>query len=108
MCHDKLHFGNRERVVLLYHGSARCALNRDTFCLGSCIEVSCCFCVPDDSRTQGCTVGGRRICLADGIGTCGFWNEGESMIVFVMGDGASPPPLPGGGAKDGESIIVGS
>ena len=94
--------------MLAYHGSARCALNRDIFCPGWCVDVSCCLCVPDDSRTDGCTTGGRRICLADGIGTCGFWNEGESMIILVvMGDGASPPP-PGGGAKDGESIIMGS
>ena len=28
---------------LLYHGSARCALNRDTFCPDSCVDVSCCF-----------------------------------------------------------------
>jgi hypothetical protein len=59
--------------------------------------------VPDDSRTKGITVGGRPgIGLADANG---FWNGGESMMV-VMGDGPSPLPL-GGGAKDGESTIMG-
>jgi hypothetical protein len=63
--------------------------------------------VPDDSRTKGSTVGGREsgrpdIGLADASGS---WNEGESTMV-TMGDGPSPPP-PGGGAKDGESTIMG-
>jgi hypothetical protein len=59
--------------------------------------------VPDDSRTDDITVGGRedgRIGFADGSGNCGFWKEGESIIVVVMG---TPP---GGGAKEGESIII--
>jgi hypothetical protein len=59
--------------------------------------------VSDDSRTEDSTVGGRedgRIGFADGSGNCGFSKEGESMIVVVMG---APP---GGGAKDGESIII--
>jgi hypothetical protein len=86
-------------VALQYHDSARCALNRDTFFPGSCAGVSCCLGVPDDSRTEDSTVGGR-IGFADGSGNCGFWKEGESMIVVVMG---TPP---GGGAKDGESIII--
>jgi hypothetical protein len=89
--------------ALQYHDSARCALNRDTFFPGSCAGVSCCLGVPDDSRTEESTVGGRedgRSGIADGSGNCGFWKEGESMIVVVMG---APP---GGGAKDGESIII--
>ena len=49
--------------------------------------------MPDDSRTEDSTVGGRE----DGRG---FWKEGESMIVVAMG---APS---GGGAKDGESIII--
>lgn len=56
--------------------------------------------MPDDSRTEDSTVGGRedgRIGFADGSGNCGFWKEGESMIVVIP---------PGGGAKDGESIII--
>jgi hypothetical protein len=78
-------------------------LNRDTFFPGSCAGVSCCLGVPDDSRTEDSTVGGREdgcIGLADGSGNCGFWKEGESMIVVVMG---APPS---GVAKDGESIII--
>jgi len=90
--------------ALQYHDSARCALYRDTFFPGSCAAgVSCCLGVPDDSRTEDSTVGGRedgRIDFADGSGNCGFWKEGESMIVVVM---VAPP---GGGAKDGESIII--
>src|SRR6266403_5708667 len=89
--------------ALQYHDSARCALNRDTFFPGSCAGVSCCLGIPDDSRTEGSTVGGRgdgRIGFADESGNCGFWKEGESMIVVVMG-------APGnGGAKDGESTIT--
>ena len=89
--------------TLQYHDSVRCALNRDTFFSGSCAGVSCCLGVPDDSRTEDSTVGGRedgRIGFADGSGNCGFWKHGESIIVVVMG---APP---GGGAKDGESIII--
>jgi hypothetical protein len=90
--------------ALQYYDSARCALNRDTFFPGSCAGgVSCWLGVPDDSRTEDSTVGGRedgRIGIADGSGNCGFWKEGESMVVVVMG---APP---GGGAKDGESIII--
>ena len=82
------------------YDSARCALNSDGFFLGSCAGVSCCLDVPDDSRTEDSTVGGRedgRIGFAD---ESGFWNEGELMIVVVMG------AAPGGGAKDGESMII--
>ncbi len=89
--------------ALQYHDSARCALNRDTFFPGSCAGVSCCLGIPDDSRTEGSTVGGRgdgRIGFADESGNCGFWKEGESMIVVVMGAPAN------GGAKDGESTIT--
>lgn len=90
--------------MLAFHGSARCALNRDTFFPDSCVDVSCCLCVPDDSRTMGSTAGGRPgIGLAD---PSGFWNEGESTMV-IIGDDPSPPPPPGGGAKDGESTIMG-
>ena len=59
--------------------------------------------MPDDSRTEDITVGGRgdgRTGFADGSGNCGFWKEGESIIVVVM----DTPP--GGGAKDVESIII--
>jgi hypothetical protein len=90
--------------ALQYHDSARCALNRDTFLPGSCAGISCCLGVPDDSRTEDSTVGGRGdgriVGFAVGSGNCGFWKEGESMIVVVMG---APP---GGGAKDGESMII--
>ena len=79
--------------TLQYHDSAHCALKRDIFFPGSCAGVSCCLGVPDDSRTEDSTVGGRE----DGQG---FWKEGESIIVVAMG---APS---GGGAKDGESIII--
>lgn len=80
-------------------------MKRDTFFPDSCAGVSCCLGVPDDSRTEDITIGGRedgRICIgfADGSGNCGFWKEDESITVVVMG---TPP---GGGAKDGESIII--
>ncbi len=110
-CHDKFHFRAELRrprrrglcFTVKFHYSARCALNRDTFFPGSCAGVTCCLGVPDDSRTEDSTVGGRedgRIGFADGSGNCGFWKEGEAMIVVVI------DALPGGGAKDGESIII--
>ena len=60
-------------------------MNSGRFFPGSCAGVSCCLGEPDDSRTEGSTVGGLedgRIGFADGSG---FWNKGESMIVNVMG-----------------------
>ena len=86
--------------LLAYYDSVRCALNRDTVFPGSCAGVSCCLGVPDDSRTKGSTAAGRD----SGRGNCGFWKDGESMIV-VMCVCATPPP-PGGGAKDGESTMM--
>ena len=92
-CHEQI-------IISGAYNSARCALNRDGFFLGSCAGVSFCLDEPDDSRTEDSTVGGcedRRIGFAD---ESGFWNEGESMIVVVMDE------APGGGEKDGESIII--
>ena len=92
-CHEQI-------IISGAYDSARCALNSVRFFPGSCAGVSCCLGVSDDSRTEDSTVGGRedgRIGFAD---ESGFWNEGESMIVVVMGE------APGGSAKDGESMII--
>ena len=72
-------------IISEAYDSARCALNSDCFFPGSCAGVSCCLGEPDNSRTEGSTIGGRedgRIRYAD---ESGFWNEGESMIVVVIG-----------------------
>ena len=92
-CHEQI-------IISGANDSARRALNRYSFFPSSCAGVSCCLGVPDDSRTEDSMIGGRedrRIGFADGSG---FWNEGESMIVVVMGG------VPGGGEKDGESKII--
>ena len=44
-----------------------------------------------------------RTGFSEGSRNCGFWKEGESMIVVVMGAVGAPP---GGGANDGESMII--
>jgi hypothetical protein len=73
-----------------------CALNRDTFCPDSSVDVCCgCGFFPDDSRTEACTVGGCAGLVDGGGGR----KDGESMTVTD----ASPPS----GAKDGESTIMG-
>ena len=81
-CHEQI-------IISGAYDSARCALNSDRFFPGSCAGVSFCLGVPDDSRTEDSTIGGReerRIGFAD---ESGFWNEDELMIVVVMG--AAPP-----------------